>query len=51
LCCLIWFTMIIYGASFAKETLRRPKVQSWVERISGLALVGFGIRLAMEKNE
>ena len=51
LCCLIWFTMIIYGASFAKETLRKPKVQSWVERISGLALVGFGIRLAMEKNE
>ena len=51
LCCLIWFTMIIYGASFAKETLRKPKVQSWVERISGLALVGFGIRLAMEKND
>jgi threonine/homoserine/homoserine lactone efflux protein len=51
LCCLIWFTMIIYGASFAKETLRKPKVQSWVERISGLALVGFGIRLAMEKYE
>ncbi|MEY4444577.1 MAG: hypothetical protein RL301_656 [Actinomycetota bacterium] len=51
LCCLIWFTMIIYGASFAKETLRKPKVQSWVERISGLALIGFGIRLAMEKYE
>ena len=51
LCCLVWFTMMIYGANFAKETLRKPNVQKIVERVSGIALIGFGIKLAMEKHE
>lgn len=46
---LLWFTMLIFGASFAKETLRNPKVQKIIERASGLALIGFGIRVAFEK--
>ena len=46
----IWFTMMIYGASFAKETLRNPKVQKSIERASGIALIGFGIRVAFEKS-
>ncbi len=45
---LIWFTMMIYGASFAKETLQNPRVQKIIERASGLALIGFGIRVAFE---
>ena len=47
---LIWFTMMIYGASFAKETLQNPKVQKIIERASGVALIGFGIRVAFEKS-
>lgn len=47
---LIWFTMMIFGASFAKETLRNPKVQKIIERASGVALIGFGIRVAFEKS-
>ena len=47
---LIWFTMMIYGASFAKETLQNPKVQKLIERASGIALIGFGIRVAFEKS-
>lgn len=47
---LIWFTMIIFGASFAKQTLRNPKVQKIIERASGIALIGFGIRVAFEKS-
>jgi RhtB (resistance to homoserine/threonine) family protein len=47
---LIWFTMMIYGASFAKETLQNPRVQKIIERASGLALIGFGIRVAFEKS-
>ena len=47
---LIWFTMMIYGASFAKETLQNPKVQKIIERASGIALIGFGIRVAFEKS-
>ena len=51
LCCLVWFTMMIFGANFAKETLRKPSVQKVVERISGIALIGFGIKVALEKTE
>ena len=47
---LIWFSMMIYGASFAKETLQNPKVQKIIERASGIALIGFGIRVAFEKS-
>ena len=47
---LIWFTMMIYGASFAKETLQNPRVQKIIERASGVALIGFGIRVAIEKS-
>ena len=47
---LLWFTMMIYGASFAKETLQNPKVQKIIERASGVALIGFGIRVAFEKS-
>lgn len=47
--CLIWFSMMIYGASFAKESLRNPKIQKRVERISGIALIGFGLKVASEK--
>lgn len=46
---LIWFTMMIYGANFAKETLRNPRVQKIIERLSGIALIGFGVRVAFEK--
>ena len=46
---LIWFTTMIFGANFAKETLRNPKVQKIIERISGIALIGFGLRVAVEK--
>lgn len=46
---LIWFTLMIYGASFAKETLQNPRVQKTIERASGIALIGFGLRVAVEK--
>lgn len=46
----IWFTLLIYGASFAKETLKNPRVQKIIERASGIALIGFGIRVAFEKS-
>jgi RhtB (resistance to homoserine/threonine) family protein len=46
---LIWFTLMIYGASFAKEILQNPRVQKIIERASGIALIGFGLRVAVEK--
>jgi len=44
-----WFSMMIFGASFAKDSLRNPKIQKRVERISGIALIGFGLKVAAEK--
>ena len=46
---LIWFSMMIFGAGFVKETLRNPKIAKRIERISGIALIGFGLRVALEK--
>jgi threonine/homoserine/homoserine lactone efflux protein len=45
-----WFSLIILGAGFAQNALRNPRVQKFVERASGLALIGFGIRVAFEKS-
>jgi len=28
--------------------LRRPTVQRWLERVTGIVLIGFGLRLATE---
>ena len=50
LCCLVWFTMMIYSANLAKNYLQKPSIQKVIERISGVALIGFGIKIASEKN-
>ena len=46
----LWFSLLILGAGFAKNTLQKPEVQKVIERISGIALIGFGIRVAFEKS-
>ena len=46
----IWFSLLILGAGFAKQTLQNPRVQKIVERVSGLALIGFGVKMALEKS-
>lgn len=46
---LIWFTFLIFGANFAKATLRNPRAQKIIEGASGIALIGFGIKVAFEK--
>jgi threonine/homoserine/homoserine lactone efflux protein len=47
---LLWFTLLIFGASFAKKSLQKPQVQKYIERVSGVALIGFGVRVALERN-
>ena len=46
---LIWFSLLIFGSSFAKEKLQRPKAQKIIERVSGVALLAFGLRVFAEK--
>ncbi len=47
--CLLWFSMLIWSTHRARAFLQRPTVQTWTERISGAALVGFGLRVASER--
>lgn len=43
-----WFSLLILGAGFARASLKNPKVQKVIERLSGFALIGFGLRIAFE---
>jgi threonine/homoserine/homoserine lactone efflux protein len=46
--CFIWFSMLIWGTNLARNFFARTQVRVWLERVSGIALIGFGIRMAME---
>ena len=46
--CLMWFSMLIWSTNLARRFFQRPTVQTWMERVSGLALIGFGIRVVLE---
>lgn len=46
--CLLWFSMLIWSTNLARAFFERPAVQTWMERISGLALIGFGVRVVLE---
>ena len=41
-----WFSGLVALVGLASGALRRPRVQAWIERITGGALVAFGLRLA-----
>ena len=46
--CLMWFSLLIWSTNLAQRFFQRPTVQTWMERVSGLALIGFGIRVVLE---
>jgi threonine/homoserine/homoserine lactone efflux protein len=43
---LAWFTLLVLGASAVRRWLQRPAVSRTVEGTTGIALIGFGARLA-----
>jgi threonine/homoserine/homoserine lactone efflux protein len=45
---LAWFGGVLAIVSLVASTLRRPRVQAWMERVSGIALIGFAARLAAD---
>lgn len=47
--CLLWFSMLIWGTNRARAFFGQPRVQQWMERISGLALLGFGAAVFLER--
>jgi threonine/homoserine/homoserine lactone efflux protein len=43
---LAWFSGLVTLVGLASDALRRPRVKAWIERVTGAALVAFGVRLA-----
>jgi threonine/homoserine/homoserine lactone efflux protein len=41
-----WFSGLVALVGLASDALRRPRVKAWIERVTGGALVAFGVRLA-----
>src|SRR5918997_31533 len=43
---LAWFSGLVTLVGLASDLLRRPRVKAWTERVTGGAVVAFGVRLA-----
>lgn len=44
----LWLTTVVWMVSHGVGWLRRSSVQRWIERATGVVLIGFGVRLATE---
>ena len=44
----LWLALVAWLADRGMRWLRRPVVQRWLERVTGIVLIGFGLRLATE---
>jgi threonine/homoserine/homoserine lactone efflux protein len=44
----LWLALVAWLADRGMRWLRRPGVQRWLERVTGVVLIGFGLRLATE---
>ncbi|QTC41351.1 LysE family translocator [Bacillus sp. V3] len=44
-----WFFVYVFFINYLRSWLMTPSVQSWMERASGVVLIGFGLKLAFEK--
>jgi len=42
-----WLTTLAWMAARGADWLRRPATARWLERVTGVALIGFGLRLAV----
>lgn len=45
---LLWFALLILVVDRAREFLRRPAVQRWIDGVAGTVVVGFGLVLGLE---
>ena len=46
-----WIWMNLYGlfVTRLREVITAPRVRQWMQRITGVVLLGFGARLALER--
>ena len=46
---IIWLSLVCFAVSRAGALLRRASVRRGLERVTGLVLIGFGARVAVER--
>lgn len=42
---MLYFTAIIVAANFFKAQFSRPRFRAWLDRVAGVLIIGFGLRL------
>lgn len=47
---VLWFLLYIYLIDYISSWMKKPSTQQVIQGITGFVLVGFGIKLALEKN-
>lgn len=47
---IIWFIVYVFFINYLRVWLMSPKVQGVMDKATGLVLIGFGLKLAMEKH-
>jgi threonine/homoserine/homoserine lactone efflux protein len=45
---LLWYAALIWAVATAKAFFGRPEVRRRLERVSGVVLIGFGVRMVLE---
>ncbi|MEU8363609.1 LysE family translocator [Nonomuraea sp. NPDC048882] len=45
---LLWYGLLVWAVARARAVLERPAVRRRLERISGVLLIGLGVRMAVE---
>jgi threonine/homoserine/homoserine lactone efflux protein len=46
---LVWMTFYAHLVHRAQRTLQRPDIWRWLERVTGIVLIGLGLRVALER--
>ncbi|GAA4312195.1 LysE family translocator [Actinomadura luteofluorescens] len=46
---LLWLAVIVAAAGAARRALTRPAVKRRLQQVTGLAFIGFGVRLAVDR--
>jgi len=46
---ITWFFVYVFFINYLREWLMSPKIQQAMDKATGLILIGFGLKLAMEK--
>ncbi|PFJ84879.1 lysine transporter LysE, partial [Bacillus cereus] len=47
---VIWFAFYIFLIDKISAFMKKPETQRYIQGVTGLVLIGFGIKLAFERN-